>query len=110
MNDPHLDYKLSRLNRTWKWKKQYQAEGQRLVRVNFYPDDGDWGRLGAISNATGYSRCYIFVYLMLIALKVISLDGRGTLPSPVQKYYNSMVICLISVDIALGKLTRILQT
>ena len=110
MNDPQLEYKLSCLERTGKWKKQYQEEGQDLCRVNFYPDDRDWGRLSAISNATGYSRCYIFVYLMLIAMGVISLDDGGT-PSVWEKdHWNPVVICTISVDAITRKLTRILQT
>ena len=80
MDDPLLEYKLSFLE-SGKWKKQYQMEGQELRRVNFYPDDRDWGRLSAISNATGFSRCYIFVYLMLIAMGVISLENGGTHPA-----------------------------
>jgi hypothetical protein len=110
MNDPQLDYKVSRLERTFKWKKQYQEAGQELVRVNFYPDDRDWGRLSAISNATGFSMCYIFVYLMLIALGVITLDDRGTQPSDQMRHWNPVVICCITVNAITRKLTRTLQT
>mgnify|MGYP000870058244 CR=1 FL=1 len=110
MDDPRLHYKISFLERSYKWKKQYQEEGQRLVRVNFYPDDRDWGRLSAISNATGFSRCYIFVYLLLIALGVISLDNGGTQPSRVKGHWNPVVICYISVDAITRKLKRTLQT
>jgi len=110
MEDPQLNYKLSFLERTSKWKKQYQEGEQRLVRVNFYPDDRDWGRLSAISNATGFSRCYIFVYLMLIAMGVISLEDGGTQRSWVRGHRNPVVICTISVDAITRKLTRILQT
>ncbi|PKL34063.1 MAG: hypothetical protein CVV45_05005 [Spirochaetae bacterium HGW-Spirochaetae-10] len=110
MNDPQLEYKLSFLETTGKWKKQYQDEGQGLVRVNFYPDDRDWGRLAAISNATGYSRCYIFVYLMLIALGVVSLEDGGASPAWVRGDWNPVVICSISVDAVTRELTRILQT
>lgn len=110
MNDPRLEYKLSFLERTGKWKKQYQDEGQNLCRVNFYPDDRDWGRLSAIANATGYSRCYIFVYLMLIAMGVISLEDGGTHRFWVEGYWNPLVFCSISVDAATRNLTRILQT
>lgn len=110
MNDPGLDYKLGFLERTGKWKKKYQEGEQNLVRVNFYPDDRDWGRLSAISNATGFSRCYIFVYLMLIAMGVISLDDGGTPLVWVKDHWNPVVICTISVNAITRKLTRILQT
>jgi len=110
MDDPQLDYKLSFLERTYKWKKQYQEGEQNLVRVNFYPDDRDWGRLSAISNATGFSRCYIFVYLMLIAMGVLSLDDGGTPPVWKKGHWNPVVICSISVDAITRKLTRTLQT
>ena len=110
MDDPKLEYKLSFLERTGKWKKQYQEEGQDLCRVNFYPDDRDWGRLSAIANATGYSRCYIFVYLMLIAMGVISLEDGGASPVWVKGHWNPEVLCTIFVDAVTRKLTRILQT
>lgn len=110
MNDPLLDYKLRFLEKTGKWKKQYQREGQGLVRVNFYPDDRDWGRLAAISNSTGFSRCFIFVYLMLVAMGVICLENRGTHLSCEKRHWNSVVICFISVDAVTRKLTRVLQT
>ena len=110
MNDPELDYKLGLLKRTGKWKKQYQKGEQNLVRVNFYPDDRDWGMLSAISNASGFSRCYIFVYLMLIAMGILSLDDGGTPSNWKKDRWNPVVICTISVDAITRKLTRILQT
>lgn len=110
MDDPLLDYKLRFLEKTGKWKKQYQEEGQGLVRVNFYPDDRDWGRLAAISNSTGFSRCYIFVYLMLVAMGVICLENGGTQPVCEKGHWNSVVICSISVDAVTRKLARVLQT
>ncbi|KAB2935419.1 MAG: DUF1564 family protein [Leptonema illini] len=110
MDDPALEYKLSFIARSGKWKKQYQDEGQELHRVNFYPDDRDWGRLSAISNATGYSRCYIFVFLMLIFMGVIVLENGGTNPVFVKGHWNPVVFCSISIDAATRNLTRILQT
>lgn len=110
MDDPALEYKLSFIARSGKWKKQYQDEGQELHRVNFYPDDRDWGRLSAISNATGYSRCYIFVFLMLIFMGVIVLENGGTNPIFVKGHWNPVVFCSISIDAATRNLTRILQT
>ena len=108
LEDPMLEYKLSFLT-SKRWKKVYQGEGQELHRVNFYPDDRDWGRLSAISNATGFSRCYIFVYLMLIAMGVISLENRGTQPSYIERHWNPIVICSIKVDAITRKLRRVLQ-
>ena len=110
MDDPALEYKLSFIERSGKWKKQYQDDGQELHRVNFYPDDRDWGRLSAISNATGYSRCFIFVYLLLIAMGVISLENGGASPVRAKGHWNPEVYCTICVDAATRKLTRILQT
>jgi hypothetical protein len=110
MNDRALYYKLGFLERTRKWKKQYQREGQKLVRVNFYPDDRDWGRLSAISHATGYSMCYIFVYLMLIALGVITLDNGGTHPIQAGISWNPVITCSITVDASARRLLRTLQT
>mgnify|MGYP005856904545 FL=1 len=110
MEDPQLEYKISFLERTGKWKKQYQEKGQNMVRVNFYPDDRDWGKLAAISNATGYSRCYIFVFLLLIAMGVICLANGGTHTSFVKGHWNAVVICYICVDAVTRKLTRILKT
>lgn len=109
MDDPMLDFKLSFL-KPRKWKKEYQGEGQDLRRVNFYPDERDWGRLSTISNSTGFSRCYIFVYLMLIDMGVISLENGGTKPTSVRDTWNPLVFCSISVDAIVRKLTRTLQT
>jgi hypothetical protein len=114
VDDPKLEYKLSFL-RTGKWKKQYQEKGQELQRVNFYPDERDWGKLSAISNATGYSRCYIFVYLMLIAMGEIILkngknnENSGTIPSYSSRRWNDVIICTIRIDSVERKLTRKLQ-
>jgi hypothetical protein len=63
--DQQLEKKLAMLKPN-KWKKHYQSEGQDLQRINFYPDEADWAHLSALSNATGFSRCYIFVFLMLL--------------------------------------------
>jgi hypothetical protein len=46
MEDPQLEYKISFLEGTGKWKKQYQAQGQSMVRVNFYPDEQGLGEAG----------------------------------------------------------------
>ncbi len=109
LNDPRRDYKLSFL-KSKKWKKRYQEEGQSLVRVNFYPHEDDWARLSLLSNATGFSRCYIFVYLMLLYLGVMHLDDGGTPPRLRQEKWNPITLCSIMLDSRFRKLTRILQT
>ncbi len=109
LNDPQRDYKLSFLN-SRKWKKKYQEKGQRLVRVNFYPHEDDWARLSVLSNATGFSRCYIFVYLMLLYLGVTRLDDGGTPPTLREGKWNPVTLCSIILDSRMRKLTRKLQT
>ncbi len=109
LNDPQRDYKLSFL-KTRKWKKQYQDPGQALVRVNFYPHEDDWARLSLLSNATGFSRCYIFIYLMLLHLGVTCLNDGGTPPTLRQEKWNPITLCSIKLDSRLRKLTRVIQT
>lgn len=57
-----------------------------------------------------YSMCYIFVYLMLVAMGVISLENGGTQPVRVSGHWNPIIICSVSVDAITRNLTRILQT
>ncbi len=109
LDDSLLEYKLSFL-KARKWKKEYQAEGQDLRRVNFYPDERDWARLSSISNATGFSRCYIFVFLMLVDMGVISLENGGTNPYFGNRAWNPLTFYSILLDSRERKLTRILQT
>ncbi len=109
LNDPRRDYKLSFL-KSGKWKKYYQDKGQGLVRVNFYPHEDDWARLSILSNATGFSRCYIFVYLMLLYLEVTSLNDGGTPPRVRERKWNPITLCSIILDSRLRKLKRKLQT
>ncbi len=108
LDDPLLDYKLSFL-KARKWKKEYQAAGQDLRRINFYPEERDWARLSAISNATGFSRCYIFVFLMLVDMGVISLENGGTNPYFRKRAWNPLTFCSVLIDSRDRKLTRILQ-
>lgn len=65
LDDPLLEYKLKFL-KSDKRKKQYQKQGQVLRQVNFYPRNKDWARLSEISNTTGFSCSYVFLFLMLI--------------------------------------------
>ncbi len=109
LDDPLLNHKLSFL-KAEKWKKVYQSEGQDLRRVNFYPDERDWARLSVISNATGFSRCYIFVFLMLVDMGVISLENGGTNPHFGKNAWNPLTFCSILLDSSCRKITRKLQT
>ncbi len=109
LDDPLLNHKLSFL-KALKWKKVYQSKGQDLHRVNFYPDERDWARLSTISNATGFSRCYIFVYLMLVDMGVISLENGGTNPDSEKIVWNPLTFCSILLDSRCRMLTRKLQT
>ncbi len=108
LDDPLLEYKLSFL-KSHKWKKVYQSAGQDLRRVNFYPDERDWARLSAMSNATGFSRCYIFVFLMLVDMAVISLKNGGTKPYFVKRAWNPLTFCSVLLDSRDRNLTRTLQ-
>lgn len=76
MNDPDLAWKIKFLQ-SRKWKKQYQKGGQDLQKVFFYPEEDDWARLSALSNGTGFSRCYVFVFLMLVDLGLIQLPTKN---------------------------------
>ncbi len=97
MSDPELQFKISLL-KSKKWKKQYQPDGQDLVPVYFYPDECDWAQLGLISNASGFSRCYIFVYLMLLDLGILKLpENRTKVEFPVNPNH-SLIICRIKLD------------
>ena len=103
--DKHLEKRIGILRST-SWKKKYQSMGQDLVRVNFYPDSSDWGSLSALSNSTGFSRCYIFVFLMLIDLGLDNQEHGGTPPkfSPaIQRHY---IKCQIEVELITKKLLR----
>ena len=109
LNDSNLEYKLSFL-KPRRWKMHYQQKGQDLHRVNFYPHELDWAHLSAISSATGFSRCYIFVFLMLLQLGVTRLDDGGTPPVRIPRKWNPLTLCSILVDSRLRILTRVLQT
>jgi hypothetical protein len=106
--DSQLFYKLSFLD-SQKWKKVYQSEGQNLQRLDFLPDESDWARLSIISNSTGYSRCYLFVYLMLIDMGVIKLAEYGTPYRIVRKTQPYEFYCDISLDEKLKLLRRTLK-
>jgi len=103
--DPDLGNKLELLD-SGKSRKKYQSEGQDLVPVFFYPLESDWAHLSLISNATGFSRCYIFIFLMLLHFrKPKSVNGR-TIPDignfPEIKIWR----CCILVNKTLHLLTR----
>lgn len=107
--DPELNTKLGYL-KPKKWKKTYQEEGQNLKRLNFFPMEADWARLSIISNATGFSRCYIFVFLMLVDLGVLKLPKKGTPLFFAQESCSMRLVCSILLDERRDLLTRVLQT
>jgi len=109
MADPLLERKLSLL-KPKKWKKHYQDEGQDLIPVYFYPEECDWARLSIISNATGFSRCYIFVYLMLLDLGVLKLPENRTQWTESIELKISQVTCSIFLDERRKILIRGLKT
>ncbi len=107
--DPELEVKLKWL-KSDKWKKQYQAPGQGLVPVYFYPDECDWAKLGMISYATGFSRCFIFIYLMMLDFGLLKLPNDRTIGYKPSKKLNSQTMCLIILDASARKLKRSLRT
>jgi len=109
LSDPELEYKLSLL-KPKKWKKHYQEEGQDLQALFFYPDECDWARLSIISNGTGFSRCYIFVYLMLLDLGVLKLPENRTEGTNPQKIGLPVILCSVLMDKSEQILTRTIKT
>jgi hypothetical protein len=61
----HLLTKKIPIPASSKWKTHYQSKGQKLKRFNFRPDEQDWQKLSSLSMGTGYSRCLLFVLMML---------------------------------------------
>jgi hypothetical protein len=109
LEDPYLEYKLSLL-KPKKWKKHYQDDGQNLSALYFYPDECDWARLSIISNATGFSRCYIFVYLMLFDLGVLKLPKNITRGADIQEAGLPMLFGKVFMDERAQILKRTIQT
>jgi hypothetical protein len=109
LEDPQLEHKLSLL-KPKKWKKHYQEEGQDLNALYFYPDECDWARLSIISNGTGFSRCYIFVYLMLLDLEVLKVPKNITKGTNSQEIGITRFFCKIFMDEREQILARIIQT
>jgi hypothetical protein len=109
LKDPQLEHKL-RLLKPMKWKKHYQDEGQDLQALYFYPDEADWARLSIISNGTGFSRCYIFVYLMLLDLGVLKYIIDGTQVKNSQNFEIPKILSRVLMDKNIQLLTRTMQT
>jgi len=109
LQDPALELTLSHLKPP-KWKKSYQAEGQDLVPLYFYPNECDWARLSLISHAAGFSRCYIFVYLMLLDLGVLKIPNNGTRFKKIPEIRFSNFLCSIQLDETEKILKTIIKT
>ncbi len=106
--DPELHTKLKALE-SRKWKKHYQDPGQELCPLFFYPDESDWASLSIISNATGYSRCYIFVFLMLIDIGVLKIANDRTPVNPATNVIINTFYCSILLRVSEKTLTRKLK-
>ena len=105
MRDPFLENKIGKLE-SKKWKVAYQAGGQNLQKINFYPDEKDWAKLSILSASTGFSRCFLFVFLLVIDLETIPSDDGGTPPilQRLQTFIN--FDCRLSLRIDQRKLIR----
>lgn len=75
---PHVRLFEGRLNqsRTHKWKTDYQAEGQCLLRRNFVPIPEDWECFRHIASAFGVSMCYFFVFLVELEMNDFFLKNN----------------------------------
>jgi hypothetical protein len=110
--DPAIESKL-RFLQSNKWKKVYQEKGQALHRVDFVPDDSDWAQLSIFSNATGFSRCFIFVYLLLLDMGYLKLPVKEEYGTPykiIKKLTNYRLYCEVSIDITKKLLWRTMKT
>lgn len=96
LSDRDLWRKMELL-KSGKFTKTYQSTGLGLVPVKFYPLPEDWCELSALSNGSGFSRCYIFVYLLKYYLKILSLDEVTT--QKVNKDNKAQaVFCRVKMD------------
>lgn len=96
LKDPLLWMKLDELH-SEKYTMQYQAPNQMLKRVDFYPYPEDWCFLSILSWATGYSRCYIFIHLLLHDLGVLKLKNDGTPLKLSDLFSSEAVFCAIGM-------------
>lgn len=108
LKDPLLWEKM-RLLRAEKYTKTYQRDGLDLVMVKFYPFAEDWCELSALSNGSGFSRCYIFVYLLEYYLGLRELTGGVT--NPVKRLTKRFlsIYCTVKVSRITHKLERNLK-
>lgn len=96
MKDPLLWDKMSLLESD-KYTKTYQADGLDLVAVKFYPFPEDWCELSALSNGSGFSRCYIFVYLLEYYLGKRKFTLGVTNPRKIKRYTKYSIKCQLKV-------------
>lgn len=87
------------------WKKTYQAEGQFLVRVSFRTEDILWGELSQLSHATGYSRCYLFAFLLDHYLKL-----SRTVVTKLRLKQPRWTLCILHMDERTKRMVRVLLT
>ncbi len=108
LTDPLLEKKLSYLI-SGKLKKQYQPDGLSLKPVFFYPSEEDWAHLSILSNGTGYSRCFIFVFLLLLDLGLLNLPEDRTKAKYCRTTQKLVSKCEIKLSRHLRKYQRKLE-
>lgn len=109
LSDPLIGEKM-KLLKSNRSKKQYQSAGLNLERVNFVPNPEDWAHLSILSNASGFSRCYVFVYLMLFDLRIYVLPKKNGTPKNIPRIITKNTLSAqISVNHWTGLYRRILR-
>lgn len=98
LSDKNLLLKLNYM-KNGRVKILYQDAGQDLVRLNFLPLDSDWAHLSLLSFSSGCSRCYLFVYLMLLDLGLIAIPIKknGTPHKKIEYFPNYKLYCLVNL-------------
>lgn len=115
LKDPDLWKKIALL-KSEKYTKTYQKKGQDLFMFKFYPFPEDWCELSALSNGSGFSRCYIFVFLLKFYLGIYKLEKfinhesfEVTILKNSGQDYIEPIFCRVKVDRNKHNLRRILK-
>lgn len=108
LKDPMLMEKMKRL-RSLKHTIQYQADGQNLKAVYFYPDPDDWCHLSVLSIGSGFSRCYIFIYLLCLDMGIEKLADDVPMSEIMPSNKENLLKSFIELDQQNLTYTRIAQ-
>ena len=84
-----------------KGKKLYQQPGLGLVKMNFYPGNGDWATLTAHAHGLGYARNLLVVKLLILLLLREGFLGKG-LPTKRPKFLSKKLrrlkhVCFVEI-------------